>query len=184
LGTELHTFSVGFEHGAFDESAHALAVSEHCGTKHHIRRIGADDARAAVDKILLHMGEPYAFPSAVASFAMYELAAEHVSAVITGDGSDEVFCGYNRYKKFSRLTTGDIADRYESVLLDGVSTSAKHRLYSKDFRTQVPGFPKNYLRERFDSTLATSADVERVMQVDATFWLSDAQLLATLKRCC
>lgn len=178
LGRPLHTFSVGFEHAAFDESVHARAVAEHCGTRHHVYRIGPQDAVEAVDTILGHMGEPYAFPSAIASSCMYRLARQHVTVVLTGDGSDEIFCGYGRYRRLRDLPgDGSLADRYEHVLLDGVPNGLKDRLYTADFAAQLPPRPHNYLRARFDRTDPATPDLDRAMQVDSGFWLSDAQLV-------
>ncbi|MFE9853321.1 asparagine synthase (glutamine-hydrolyzing) [Streptomyces sp. NPDC005576] len=178
LGRPIHTFSVGFEHAAFDESVHARAVAEHCGTRHHVYRIGAQDAKEAVDTILTHMGEPYAFPSAIAASCMYKLAKEHVTVVLTGDGADEIFCGYGRYQRLRDLADGgDLADRYEGLLVDGVPHTLKNQLYSADFAARIPGHPRNYLRARFDRTDPSVPDLDRAMQVDSGFWLSDAQLV-------
>jgi asparagine synthase (glutamine-hydrolysing) len=178
LGRPIHTFSVGFEHAAFDESEYARAVAEHCGTRHHVYRIGAEDAREAVDTILTHMGEPYAFPSAIAASCMYKLARQHVTVVLTGDGSDEIFCGYGRYQRLRDLPGDDgLADRYEHVLADGVPHPLKNRLYAPDFAARIPDHPHNYLRARFDRTDPSVPDLDRAMQVDSRFWLSDAQLV-------
>ncbi|MFF8789286.1 asparagine synthase (glutamine-hydrolyzing) [Streptomyces sp. NPDC015125] len=195
LGRRMHTFSVGFEHSAFDESAYARQVAEYCGTDHHTYRIGAQDARQAVDLILAHMGEPYAFPSAIAAHCMYRLAREHVTVVLTGDGSDEIFCGYNRYKIFQQLPDiapahaarvdaealaagdGGIADRYRAVLVDGVRGGIKDRLYSGAFTAKLPRYPYNPLRDRFARTAESTPELSRVMQVDCGFWLPDAQLV-------
>jgi asparagine synthase (glutamine-hydrolysing) len=178
LGRPVHTFSVGFEHAAFDESVHARAVAEHCGTRHHVYRIGASDAKEAVDTILTHMGEPYAFPSAIAASCMYKLARRHVTVVLTGDGSDEIFCGYGRYQRLRDLRDGgDLADRYERVLVDGVPHALKDQLYAPGFAARVPGHPHNYLRARFDRTDPSVPDLDRAMQVDSGFWLPDAQLV-------
>lgn len=176
----LHTFSVGFEHAAFDESAHARAVAERFGTRHHNYLIRPEDAVSAVDTILAHTGEPYAFPSAIAAHHMYRLAREHVTVVLTGDGSDEIFCGYNRYKQFADLDTApaDLAVRYQRVLADGLADGLKSRLYSPEFIERLPGtFPHNHLRERFADGAGHAHALDQLMQVDCGFWLPDAQLV-------
>lgn len=177
LGRRLHTFSVGFDHPAFDESAAAAFVATHFGTRHHTRRLTAADARNTADTILRHVGEPFAFPSAIASHAMYELAGRHVTVVLTGDGSDEVFAGYNRYKRFLVAPGGDLADRYESVLVDGVPTHLKRALYGRGLLERLPDFPVNHLREQFARTHEQAEDLDRAMHVDSGAWLLDAQLV-------
>ncbi|HEX8343155.1 MAG TPA: asparagine synthase (glutamine-hydrolyzing) [Actinoplanes sp.] len=194
-GRRLNTFSVGFEEARFDESAHARVVAEHCGTRHHTYRIGPDDARTAIDAILSHIGEPYAFPSAIASYYMYRLAKEHVTVVLTGDGADEIFAGYRRYRIFrdfpavaeadrarvdmdALARAGDIADRYEAVLIDGVRTGLRTELYSPAFRARLPqDYPINHLRPRLAATAGRTDDLSRLMQLDSRLWLPDAQLV-------
>ncbi|MFG3107082.1 asparagine synthase (glutamine-hydrolyzing) [Streptomyces tendae] len=178
LPGSLHTFSIGFDTPRFDERREAEAVAGHFRTVHHHRKIQPDDARRISGEILRHMGEPYAFPSAIASWVMYELAGQHVTVVLTGDGSDEIFCGYDRYRRLMAADDGaDLPDRYESVLVDGVPTDVKENLYRREFRANLPEPPHNYLRPRFLETSDRAHDLERAMQVDAGFWLSDAQLV-------
>jgi len=130
---------------------------------------------------LIKFGEPYAFPSAIACYFMNRLAKEFVTVALTGDGADELFCGYNRYKKFAALqaqTSDDISMQYQSVLTDGLHDSTKKKVYSHDFINQLPGvFPRNYLYERFARNQHLQDPLSRVMEVDCNFWLSDAQLV-------
>lgn len=193
-----HTFSIGFQDRQFDELRYARLVSEHCGTIHHEHVITPDSALPVINELLLNFGEPYAFPSAIATYFMNHLARQFVTVVLTGDGADEIFCGYNRYKTFDSLpeqlqrgditanvdqellacANGDISVLYQSVLTDGLRDSLKGRLYSKAFKEQLGAeFPANYLRERFARTDARMHQLNRTMEVDCNFWLSDAQLV-------
>jgi asparagine synthase (glutamine-hydrolysing) len=73
---------------------------------------------------------------------------------------------------------GDISVEYQSVLTDGLRDSVKRRLYSKAFRERLGAeFPANYLRERFARTGRLAHRLDRAMEVDCSFWLSDAQLV-------
>ncbi|MCD4850882.1 asparagine synthase (glutamine-hydrolyzing) [Arthrobacter sp. AK01] len=173
----LHTFSVGFDHPDFDESVFAKEVSDYCSTIHHNVQLNASHAAASIDRILRHMGEPYAFPSAIASDAMYALARKTVEVVLTGDGSDEVFCGYRRYKSLLSLPHGNLADDYEGILVDGLSQANKALLYSDSIKNALGNFPENHLSHRFELTDRKSPRLDRAMHVDARFWLPDAQLV-------
>ncbi|MDS1269611.1 asparagine synthase (glutamine-hydrolyzing) [Lipingzhangella sp. LS1_29] len=178
LGHGLHTFSIGFSSSAFDERSQAERVAAHFGTQHHSRLVDPAEASDVADQILIRMGQPYAFPSAIAAWTMYELASRYVTVVLTGDGSDEMFCGYARYQRLlASAHQDDLAQRYAAVLADGVPGATKDALYHPRFRTRLPDEPGHHLTERFARTLDSASELERAMQVDATFWLSDAQLV-------
>jgi asparagine synthase (glutamine-hydrolysing) len=175
-----HTFSIGFEHRQFNELRYARLVAEHCGTVHHEHVITPDAALPVINELLLNFGEPYAFPSAIATYFMNRLAQQFVTVVLTGDGADEIFCGYDRYKTFDSLPRAgeDISVQYQSVLTDGLRDSLKRHLYSKSFKEQLGAeFPANYLRDRFARTDGRMHKLNRAMEVDCNFWLPDAQLV-------
>ena len=178
VSVPFHTFSIGFHDRQFNELRYARLVAEHCGTIHHEHIITPDTALPVINELLLNFGEPYAFPSAIATYFMNRLARQFVTVVLTGDGADEIFCGYNRYKTFDALPDGDIAARYQLVLTDGLRDSLKRRLYAKAFKEQLGDkFPINYLRDRFAHTGSGMHRLNRAMEVDCNFWLPDAQLV-------
>lgn len=177
---KLPTFSIGFRERDFDEKQHSDAVASFLGTEHHHFQIEVEHAEKAVDHVLRHVGEPYAFPSAIACYYMFWLAAQHVTVVLTGDGADEVFCGYRRYTLFRDLQRGGgpIETRYAAVLMDGLRDDLKSRLCSPRFKRSIPGpFPLNRLQARLAPTGAWKDEIDRIMQMDCGFWLPDAQLV-------
>jgi asparagine synthase (glutamine-hydrolysing) len=93
----LKTFSVGFEAAAHDESAYAKLVADHFGTDHHELRVrtGAPDL---IDDIVWHYDQPFGDSSAIPSFAIARITRPHVTVVLNGDGGDETFGGYDRYR--------------------------------------------------------------------------------------
>ena len=90
------TFSIGFDHDAFDELRHARRVAELFGTDHH-EFVVRPDAISIVPKIVRHYGEPFADSSAIPSFYLSEMTRRHVTVALNGDGGDESFGGYTRY---------------------------------------------------------------------------------------
>jgi asparagine synthase (glutamine-hydrolysing) len=94
----IHTYSIGFpDDASFDERPHARQVADHFGTRHTEFAVKAD-AVALLDQLLWHHDQPYMDYSAVPTWLVSELAREHVKVVLTGDGGDEVFGGYDRFK--------------------------------------------------------------------------------------
>jgi asparagine synthase (glutamine-hydrolysing) len=92
----VRTFSIGFDHEAFDELPHARAVAQQFGTVHEEFQVRAD-AVEVVPKMVRHYGEPFADPSAIPSFYLAAMTRRHVTVALNGDGGDESFGGYQRY---------------------------------------------------------------------------------------
>ena len=94
---QLSTFSIGFEERRFNELPFANEVARHFHCDHHTRIVTAADA-AKVPAILSQFDEPFADSSAIPTYFVSELAKEHVTVVLTGDGGDELFGGYGHYR--------------------------------------------------------------------------------------
>ncbi len=92
----LKTFSVGFARPDHDESGLARAVARHLGTEHHELRI-PDSAFSldVLDRVIDHVGQPLGDTSCIPTYAVSQFAAEHVPVVLSGDGGDELFGGYD-----------------------------------------------------------------------------------------
>ena len=93
----VRTFSIGFENETFDELRYARAVAERYATV-HTEEIVRLDAIELLPDLADHFDEPFADSSAVPTFRVSQLAAQHVKVVLTGDGGDESFGGYSRYR--------------------------------------------------------------------------------------
>jgi asparagine synthase (glutamine-hydrolysing) len=96
LGARPKTFSIGFEEAAFNELDYARAIAKKFGTDHH-ELIVRPDAWALTEKLVWFLDEPFADVSAIPTFLVSQLAAAEVKVVLSGDGGDEVFAGYERY---------------------------------------------------------------------------------------
>ncbi len=92
------TFSVGYKEAPFSELGYAAEVARTIGTEHHEVVIGMDDFFEALPDLVWHEDEPIAWPSSVSLYFVSKLAAERVKVVLTGEGSDELFGGYERYR--------------------------------------------------------------------------------------
>jgi asparagine synthase (glutamine-hydrolysing) len=95
------TFSVGFEDGGeIDERDAARAVARHFGTDHHEVTVSEEDALRCLTTLIHHQDEPLADPVCVPLMFVCELAREYgVPVVMAGEGSDELFWGYSRYRQ-------------------------------------------------------------------------------------
>ena len=92
----LPTFTVGFGDAGYDERPHARAVAEALGTEHHEVLVADADLPALVEDAIACFDEPFADPSAVATLAASRAARGRVGVVLSGEGWDELFGGYDR----------------------------------------------------------------------------------------
>ena len=88
--------------GEFNELSDARRVAKHLGTEHH-ELVVEPDAVDLLQQLVWFLDEPFADASAVPTYLVAKLAREHVKMVLTGDGGDEAFGGYDRYLKFLDL---------------------------------------------------------------------------------
>jgi len=94
----LQTFAVGYSEAQFSELSYARHVATAIGTEHRDITIGIDGFFGALPRLIWQEDEPIAWPSSVPLYFVSKLASEHVKVVLTGEGSDELFGGYERYR--------------------------------------------------------------------------------------
>ena len=90
------TFSIGFGEADFNELEHARAVAVHLGTEHR-EMVLEPDVLDVLDDLAWYLDEPFGDSSAIPTYMVSKLAAEEVTVVLSGDGGDEIFAGYDKY---------------------------------------------------------------------------------------
>jgi asparagine synthase (glutamine-hydrolysing) len=95
----VQTFSIGFDVASHDERQYAREVAEFCGTEHHELLVTPEDIDEVLPKLAHQYDEPFADASMLPTYYVCKLARQHVTVALGGDGGDEVFAGYDRYRK-------------------------------------------------------------------------------------
>ena len=137
------TFSVGFEQHKFNETNYAAELSEKLGITNIRKLITADECFDAFSDIQYHMDEPQSNPSSVPLWFLAKLAREHVTVVLSGEGADELFAGYEWYgdtpamEKFKKTPLG---------VRRAAASVAKHLPYfkGKNFLLKCSERPEDY----------------------------------------
>jgi asparagine synthase (glutamine-hydrolysing) len=111
------TFSIGFDEPEFDELEHARTVARHFGTEHH-EFVVRPDGLSILEDLIGHFDEPFADSSAIPTWYVSEIARRHVTVVLSGDGGDELFGGYDRYLPHPRVA------RFDRLPLPGLRAAA------------------------------------------------------------
>lgn len=132
------TFSIGFRDQAFDELRFARIVAERFGTDHHEYVVDAVDADV-LPMLARHIGEPFADSSIVPTYQVARLTRQHVTVALNGDGGDELFAGYDRYRAAALAVIGP--DRLPSWVRALIATAARAL-------PQNVGVPRSLLRAR------------------------------------
>jgi asparagine synthase (glutamine-hydrolysing) len=153
---------VGFDVEGFDQLPYARTLAKKYDTEHHEEHVHLDPMEA-IGRLVRQFDEPFADSSALACLRLCEAASRHVKVVLTGDGGDESFAGYNRYHAIQEAAPE--AGRLRRVVAASVLATSG-ALFSPEAK---------YLK-RFRATLATPLDQHKTHQELFSEWLANRLL--------
>ncbi len=100
---KVRTFTVGMWEEQYNEAPVAKEIAAHLGTDHTEVYITEEDAKGVIPKLAGMFGEPFADSSQIPTYLVSRITREHVTVSLSGDGGDELFCGYNTYYSIDRV---------------------------------------------------------------------------------
>jgi asparagine synthase (glutamine-hydrolysing) len=183
--SRVKTFSIGFDDEAYNELGHARRVAERYGTDHH-EFVVREDAASVLPKLVRHYGEPYADSSAIPTFYVSQIARQEVTVALNGDGGDENFAGYDRFRAMRLAEVAAALPARElvfagargaaAVALDGRTRSRAERFLAaaalperERYATWVSAIKPEVLRGVVSPDLTDAFARERSFAVEAAF---------------
>ena len=127
------TFTVGFDNDNHDEIGYAASLAEKIGVNNFNKTITSDEYWNILPKVMYYMDEPLADPAAIALYFVSELASKHVKSVLSGEGADEFFGGYNIYKEIIDLRPITRLPKFIRKLLGAIAAAIPFSFKGKNF---------------------------------------------------
>ena len=100
---KVKSFTIGMEDPKYNEADVAMKIAEHLGTEHTELYITEEDAKNVIPKLSYMYSEPFADSSQIPTYLVSKMTKEHVTVSLSGDGGDELFCGYMTYNSIDRI---------------------------------------------------------------------------------
>jgi len=181
---KVRTFTIGFNEGGYDEAAHAKAVARHLGTEHNELYVRSEDALALIPRLPSIYCEPFSDSSQIPVFLVSQMARQHVTVALSGDGGDELFGGYNRYlsarKVWSKVQGLPMFARHAVArMLRALPPSSWDRLFQlvtmllpKRFHLAMPGDKAHKL-----AAVLTVSDGEAFFRQLTSHWNDPASIV-------
>ena len=166
MTSPVKTFTIGFQEDAFNELPDARLVAHHIGAEHH-ELIVTPDAVGMLQELAWYFDEPFGDSSSIPTFLVSQLAAGHVKMVLSGDGGDEAFAGYSRYRKYmqlNRMARLSLGTARQGLALAGAlaGNALGTRLRRIADRMALP-YPERYLS---GVAVSTVADISPILSPD------------------
>lgn len=100
---KVRSFTIGMNDPKYNEAIYAKDIAKHLGTEHTELYITEEDAKAVIPKLSYIFAEPFADSSQIPTYLVSKMTREHVTVSLSGDGGDELFCGYMTYPSIDRI---------------------------------------------------------------------------------
>ncbi|MEH1738793.1 asparagine synthase (glutamine-hydrolyzing) [Fusobacterium varium] len=99
----IKTFTIGFEEKEYNEAENAKKIANYLKTDHTEYYMKIEELKKYIDKLAVYYDEPFADSSQLPTMLVSEIAKQKVTVALSGDGGDELFCGYSRYESLFKM---------------------------------------------------------------------------------
>jgi len=162
-GGTVKTFSIGFSAKQYDETHYARMVAQRYSTEHQ-ELVIEPDAVTVLPRLVWHYGEPFADPSAIPTYYVSEMARQKVTVALSGDGGDECFFGYDRYRAMHLVSQIDRMPQWSRTGLDRLLGLAPRSLQRRFKVPRIRGVlqaPEEQPCRRYAFTIVAFTDCDK-----------------------
>jgi len=182
-GEQIKTFAVGYGEESFSELGYAREVAQHIRSDHHEVRLSREEFFESLPRLIWHEDEPIVWPSSVALYFVASLARQHVTVVLTGEGSDETLAGYTRYawtvlnsrmdRTYRAVTTGGIRNLVRKAIHASPLSATLHRKLDHTFLVRDGNSWPSFYYDNFYSAFS-AAEQDELLRPAAKALAGDA----------
>lgn len=180
LEKPVKTFSIGFHDEKYDESPYAEAAAKRFNTEHVCEKVEANLLNLW-GKSTYHCDQPHGDVSFMPTYKVAELASKEVKMVLTGDGADELFAGYDKYKSFFGTDTDSLnEEEFQIKFLESISLfqqSDKSKLYSKSMIEALVGIDSHYFAKQVFKKVKHQDRINQALYIDTKLLLPGNNLV-------
>ncbi|HIF9454003.1 TPA: asparagine synthase (glutamine-hydrolyzing) [Photobacterium damselae] len=180
LDKPVKTFSIGFHDKKYDESPFAEIAAKRFGTDHTCEKVEAN-LLGLWSKATYHSDQPHGDVSFMPTYKVAELASKQVKMVLTGDGADELFAGYDKYKDFFCKSVDNLTDdEFQSNYLESISLfqkEQKEKLYSLSMKSTIGNFDCHANAKKLFGKVSHQDRINQVLYVDTSLLLPGNNLV-------
>lgn len=168
----IQTFSVGYAENQYSELPYARAVANHIGAEYNEVILGPEDFFTSLPQLIWHEDEPLVWPSSVALFFVSRLASKKVKVVLTGEGGDELFAGYLKYRvalwnlRGGPLYRALVPRFFRQVVRQALSSEFGPEWMLRKFRHSFLYHPESFEQIYFDNFYAAFPQGEQPLLLD------------------
>ncbi|MDU9412938.1 asparagine synthase (glutamine-hydrolyzing) [Pseudomonas sp. zfem005] len=181
MSEPVKTFCIGFDDPRYDESIFAQEAASRFGTQHIMERV-APDMLELWPMATYHCDQPHGDVSFLPTYRVSALAAKHVKVVLTGDGGDELFAGYDKHKDFfSNPDIGALTDsEFQRRYFDSISLFTDHgksALYKPDMAARLRGIESFDIAAPYFQAVSHQDRINQALFLDMQLLLSGNNLV-------
>ena len=169
--TPVKTYTIGFHESEFDEGRYAKEVASHLGTDHTELYLSSEEVLPLISRLPELYNEPFADSSQIPTFLISQLARQHVTVALSGDGGDEIFGGYSRYFRYERRyrQLSSLPGGLRWMLAKAMKMYPTLEVFGKVLLPKLGTYSKSGLIDGYAEVLA-NCSAEEVYRLSVSHW--------------